>query len=370
MAGGIAHDFNNILTSVLGFANLAMLDVQTGTPMRHYLDQIETAAQRASELCQQLLAYSGRGKFTTDALNVSEVGLEMLHMLQVSISKKAELIKDLPGGLPMILADGTQIRQIIMNLITNASDALGDATGTIGLRTGHTLRPPMMSRENFLPEQCPGGYVFIEVKDSGCGMDEQTRSKIFDPFFSTKFTGRGLGLAATLGIVRGHQGAIEMHSRPGQGTTFRIYFPAIATQLSRENQEKSEREWRGSGTILVVDDEAQVRSFIRTTLEMFGFKVIQANDGRQAIAVFEQTHAQLSAVLLDLTMPYLSGEETLEHLQAIDDSIPVIISSGYNESDVAQRFSAGRIAGFIQKPYRPTALLDKLRSVVESPHQS
>ena len=353
LAGGIAHDFNNLLTGVLGNAQLALYDLPPVSPVRQYVEEIEEAAKRAAELCRQMLAYSGKGRFVVQPIDLSEVVEGMGHLLEVSISKKAALRHDLADGLPAITADATQIRQIILNLITNASEALGEHSGVISVITGVMDCGRDYFRSTYLDEELPEGrYVYIEVADTGCGMDQATCRKIFEPFFTTKFTGRGLGLAAALGIVRGHRGAIRVYSEPGEGTTFKVLFPALDQPATPHRGETEvTEELRGTGTALLVDDEEHVRKTGRHMLEHMGFTVLTAIDGREAVRVFREHADEIDCVLLDLTMPNMDGTEAFQELRRIREDVPVILASGYNEQDATQRFTGKGLAGFVRKPY-------------------
>jgi PAS domain S-box-containing protein len=368
LAGGVAHDFNNLLVSVLGHAGLALGRTPRDSASRKNLEQIEIAARRAAELTKQMLAYSGRGTFEVRPLDLSRLVEEMAHLLEVAISKKVKISYHFGANLPAIEADATQVRQLVMNLITNASEAIGDENGTITVTTGVMSAERAYLSETYLNEELPEGwYDYLEVSDTGCGLDKETQAKIFDPFFSTKFTGRGLGLASALGIVRGHRGAIKVYSEPGRGTTFKVLFP-ISAQAAREITVPaiSVEGWRGQGTILVVDDEEEVRVVTRSMLEEFGFTALLAADGRQGVELFRQHAGEIAAVLLDLTMPGLSGEETLQQLLQIQPEVRVILTSGYNELEATRRFAGQGIASFIQKPYQTLVLVQKMREVLES----
>ncbi len=367
LAGGIAHDFNNLLMGVLGNASLALVDLETGSAARECVQRIEIAAHRAADLTKQLLAYSGRGRFVVEPLNLSTVVQEMVHLLQTVISKKATLRLDFADNLPAIHADATQIRQVIMNLITNASDALGDGGGHIVLRTGvMQVDAGYLAGMYFEEDLEPGVLVFVEVSDTGCGMDADTRDKIFDPFFTTKFTGRGLGLAAVVGIVRGHRGAIKLYSEPGRGTCFKILFPrASASSPSKVPPADRIEAWQGSGGILVVDDEETVRSVARLVLERHGFAVMMATDGKEAVDAYRLQPDTIDLVILDMTMPRMGGEEAFRELRKINPDLRILLSSGYNEQETVHRFTGRSHAGFIQKPYTPTDLIERVRSILE-----
>lgn len=367
LAGGIAHDFNNLLMAILGNADLALQDLSEVSPARPMLEEIEIAARRAADLCRQMLAYSGKGRFVLMPINLSEVVSEMVHMLQVSVSKKAVLRFHCAETLPSIEADPTQIRQVIMNLIINASEAIGNRSGVISISTGAMECDRQYLTSTHLDESLPEGcYVYLEVTDTGSGMDAETQARIFDPFFTTKFTGRGLGLAAVLGIVRGHRGAIKVYSEPGRGTTFKILFPAIDLPPETIHPERFPGEhWCGTGTVLLVDDEETVRTLGKRMLERLGFDVLVACDGREALNLFAAHGEEIVCVILDLTMPHMDGEETFRELRRIRPNVRVVMSSGYNEQEIVQRFAGKSLAGFIQKPYQLARLAATLRNILE-----
>ncbi|MCP4684022.1 MAG: PAS domain S-box protein [bacterium] len=376
LAGGIAHDFNNILMAILGNAELALDELAPHSPARHNLEEIEKASKRAADLATQMLAYSGKGRFVIICIDLNELVDEMTHLLDVSISKKAELRFNLEEKLPGIDGDATQIRQIIMNLITNASEAIGDRNGVVALATSvidcdraylDAVDATFKSgSEEPLPE---GRYVCLEVADTGCGMDRATIARIFDPFFTTKFTGRGLGMSAVLGIVRGHRGAINIYSEVGRGTTFKVLLPASQAPINETSvqaQPKPTTEgWRGKGTVLVVDDEETVRNVGVQMLEHLGFEVLTAADGREAVDLFGERGDEIACVLLDLTMPNMDGEEAFGEMTRIRPDVNVILCSGYNEQEATQRFSGQGLASFLQKPYSFSTLKAKLMHILE-----
>ncbi|GAM09285.1 methyl sulfide methyltransferase-associated sensor [Geobacter sp. OR-1] len=364
LAGGIAHDFNNILTTIIGNAELALMRLNPESPVLENLQRIENAAARAADLARQMLAYSGKGKFVIEYIDLNRLVEEMGHMLEVSISKKAILRYHLTLPLPSVEADATQIRQIIMNLVINASEAIGDKSGVIAITTGCLNCNEEYLKEAWMPERIPeGNYVFLEVADTGCGMDKGTLGKIFDPFFTTKFTGRGLGMAAVLGIIRGHKGTIRVQSEPDKGSSFKVLFPICTQPAEQCHNEANDGLWQGSGTALLVDDEETVRDIGSEMLKELGFEVLTANDGREAITVFK-TRRDIGVVVLDLTMPHMDGEHCLLELQQLDPNVKVIISSGYNEHEINQRFAGKGMAGFIQKPYKLSELRDTLNSAL------
>ncbi|QVW34630.1 PAS domain S-box protein [Geobacter sulfurreducens] len=365
LAGGIAHDFNNILTAIVGNTDLALMRLNPESPVRDNLARIERAANRASDLAKQMLAYSGKGKFVIEPIDLNRLVEEMTHMLQVSISKKAVLRFNFADSLPTVDADATQLRQIIMNLVINASEAIADKSGVIAISTGCMQCDRKYLSNAWLNESIPEGlYVWLEVADTGCGMDRETVSKIFDPFFTTKFTGRGLGMAAVLGIVRGHKGAIRVYSEPGRGTTFKVLLPAgdKPKDLFNGDQQK-QAVWKGCGTVLLVDDEETVIGIGAEMLKELGFDVLTAMDGREALEVFAQHQEKICCIILDLTMPHLDGEQTFRELRQLKPDVKVIMSSGYNEQEINQRFAGKGLAGFIQKPYRLSMLKETIRNV-------
>jgi PAS domain S-box-containing protein len=376
LAGGIAHDFNNLLHVVLGNADIALSRLSLRSPAREPLEEVIRATIRAADLTRQMLAYSGKGAFVVRHLDLSQEVRELATLLRTAISKQASLVWELAPDLPAINADATQIRQIVMNLITNASDALGDAGGTITLRTG-VLSPEAVSdpsmgtlvQGNEAPPPSETPFVYLEVADNGGGMSPDTLSRIFDPFFSTKFSGRGLGLAAVMGIVQGHQGLIRIRTAPGEGTTFRVLFPAVAGSVREPEKLSATRsDWRGTGTVLVVEDEQDVREVADRILQDFGFDTLLAVDGRDALEQFERARSRVTAVLLDLSMPRMGGQEVFRRLRQMCPDLPVIIMSGYTEESVAAQFSASGAAltAFLQKPFLAEDLVDVLRRVVRS----
>lgn len=362
LAGGIAHDFNNILTAIIGNADLALMRLTPESPAVENLRRIHTAAARASDLARQMLAYSGKGRFVIEELDLNRLVQEMGHMLEVSISKKAALRYHCEENLPKITADATQIRQIIMNLVINASEAIGDQSGVISVSTSSLECSDAYLKETWLCDGLSSGlYVALEVADTGCGMSRETLEKIFDPFFTTKFTGRGLGMAAVQGIVRSHKGAIKVYSEPGKGSTFKLLFPVGNQQEALlDNFAGFGGDWQGSGNVLLVDDEEIVRELGSEMLTELGYQVVTAGDGREALELFK-TRTDISLVILDLTMPHMDGEQCFRALRQIDPGVKVILSSGFNEQEVSRKFIGKGLSGFIQKPYTLTSLRDVLR---------
>jgi len=381
LAGGIAHDFNNILMAILGNADLALSSMSPHAPARDHLGEIETSTRRAAALAKQMLAYSGRGQFVIEPIHLNEFVEEMVHMFEVTISKSAVLKFHLADDLPVFEGDATQIRQILMNLITNASEAIGERNGIIAFSTGamdcdreYLDSADAAVRVGLDEPLVEGKYVWFEVADTGCGMDRETLDWLFDPFFTTKFTGRGLGMAATLGIVRGHRGAIRIYSEPGEGTTIKVLLPAWDSDTlpatRSEGGEVDEEEWRGEGTILITDDEVTIRTVGRQMLENMGYRVLLAPDGRAALELLREHEDEIVCILLDLTMPHLDGAQTFREIRRIKPDAKIILSSGYNEQDATQRFAGRGLSGLLQMPYQSTALRAKLKEVVGSGHAS
>ena len=361
LGGGIAHDFNNLLMGMLGHADLALTQMNEGDPARKNVEEVVASAQRAADLANQLLAYSGEGKFVVETVNLSNVVKEMSSLLEVSISKKAVLEFQLEQDIPAIKCDTTQIRQVIMNLIVNASDALEDDSGSISIATGAVHRTAEDFADTYLGPKLPGGqYVYVRITDTGTGMDEDTRGRIFDPFFTTKFAGRGLGLAAVMGIVRGHSGAITLDSTAGKGTTFTVYLPSTDEHVQeRSGDREDDMVWKGSGCVLVADDEETVRDVAKMMLETIGFEAVTVEDGQAAVNAFRESPERFRAILLDLTMPKLSGVEAYHEIRKHDANIPIVLSSGYNKQDEIEHVPDSHPPMFLKKPYR----IDSIRSI-------
>lgn len=367
LAGGIAHDFNNLLVGMLGNASLALMDIEPATPLHEVVKDIETTALRAADLTKQMLAYSGRGRFVVRPVDLTALVEEMANLLQTVISKRARLCLELTRGLPHIEADATQLRQIVMNLITNASDALDGGTGQISVRTGVRDCDAAYLHSDFADDPAePGRYAWVEVQDTGHGMAAETVARIFEPFFSTKFTGRGLGLAATLGIVRGHRGAIKVCSTPGVGTVFRVLFPVSATAApTAEPCDEVADIVHGSGRVLVIDDDATVRLVAKHMLERRGYTVVLAVDGVDGLRTFTQERDQLAFAFVDLTMPRMGGEEVIREMQRQSPGFRTILMSGFSEQDLARKVTDERTCSFIQKPFRLEELDRVLRRTLK-----
>ena len=363
LAGGIAHDFNNILMAMMGHAELALMEISPMSAARNDITEIITASRRAAELCRQMLAYSGKASLSRERVDLGELIEEMAHLLKTSISKKALMKLNLARGLPPILADPSQLRQVVMNLIINASEAIGDATGVIGVSVGAArCDGAYLNQTELRDDLAPGLYVSLEVTDTGCGMDAETQARIFDPFFTTKFAGRGLGMAAVLGIVRAHKGALKVYSEPCRGTTVKFLFPAMEAggEEHAPDEAKSAGDWRGSGTVLLADDEETLRALGAQMMEMMGFTVLTAANGVEAVDIYRERGKEIGIVLLDLTMPRMDGMQALDELRRINPSVRVVLASGYSCEELAARFADRGLAGVLQKPYT----LGKLRELL------
>ena len=357
LAGGIAHDFNNLLAVIMSNIEIAILDVPTTSPVQKYLNNALLAGKRAAELTRQMLAYSGRGRFITSHVDVSNLVRGLSDLLKVSISKSVRLEFNLASQLPFIEVDATQIQQVLMNLVTNASEAIADKPGVVTIST--TVREcdgSYLAETRTSNKPRPGRYVVLEVSDTGCGMDDTVRAKLFDPFFTTKFVGRGLGMSAVLGIVQGHGGAIMVSSKPKKGTVISVVLPALKKEPAPAPADEplpfkspSQAAQSLSGTVLVVDDEAQVRSLMELLLKRMGLRVLNAGDGQEAVELCRQHADQISFVLMDLTMPKMDGCEALAEIRKIRQDIKVVLTSGY-ESDITGRHREQGFDAFIQKP--------------------
>jgi nitrogen-specific signal transduction histidine kinase len=366
LAGGIAHDFNNLLTSILGNCNLASMVLPADSAALPYLDQIEKATMRAADLSRQMLAYAGKGKVAILRVDMNRLVREMTELLSVSLSKKALIRYDLSPVLPEIMADPTQMQQVVMNLVTNASEAIPEGVnGSITLRTGEMMVEKTYIQVTSLPVGLnPGRYVTLEVSDTGCGMTPEVITRIFDPFFTTKFTGRGLGLSALLGIVRSHGGGLKVYSEPGKGTSMKVFLPS-ADAVGAEGAPAGPPPWRGGGTLLVVDDETDARAVARAMGTHLGFQVVEASDGEEAVAIFQRRPGEFAMVLMDLTMPRMDGREAFLRMREIDPKVPVVLTSGFSENDVLIDFAGRGLAGFLPKPYQRSQFEQILRQAME-----
>ncbi len=373
LAGGVAHGFNNLLVGMLAHANLVSRELPPGSPARESVRQIEIAARAAGDLSRQMLAYAGKATVTRERTQLSALVEEMARLLEISLSRKCILKYRFANELPPVEVDRAQVRQVVLNLIGNASEAIGDEVGMISLSTGTRSCDRAFLHEWSLGEDLPAGtYVWVEVEDSGHGMPPEVLSRLFDPFFSTKHPGRGLGLAAVLGIVRSQRGAIEVRSEPGKGSAFRVYLPAVKGDLAPKNgltptalPRPPPQDWKTKGVALVADDEAIVRAAAKGILSRIGFKVLVSSDGQETVEQFKAHADEISLVLLDVNMPRLSGVDALREIVALRPNVKVILSSGYSEEDAMRMAKGLPIAEFAQKPYGVDELIALVKKVVE-----
>lgn len=361
LAGGIAHDFNNILTGILGNASFVLETLPKNDPNRNLLSEVVTAGERAADLTRQMLAFAGKGQFVVEPVDFSRSIQEVSELLAATLPKPVRLDLRLGSQLATVEADSRQLQQLVFNLVLNAGEAIGERPGRVTIETGVRDLPEGLPAQPPFGRLNPGRYVFASVQDTGAGIDPATRPRIFDPFFSTKFTGRGLGLAAAMGIVRAHHGAIHVESEPGRGSRFEILLPAMRTRAIPMPAASTDVVSR---TILVVDDEEVVRRTTQAVLERKGFRVLLAEDGQRAVDILRDRAAEISLVLLDLTMPVMGGEEAARYMRAIRHDLPILVSSGFNETEVLRRFAGLRVAGYLRKPYTSATLIDRIQSLV------
>jgi DNA-binding response OmpR family regulator/two-component sensor histidine kinase len=361
LAGGIAHDFNNLLTGILGNASLLLDELPSQSANFEMAQEIVKASESAADLTRQLLAYAGKGRFVMQMVNLSDQIVSSRALLTRLISRNVELEFQLSPDLPALEADATQLQQIVMNLVINAAESYGER---VQGRVTVTTCVEQIDAGN--PEIEPGRYVMLSVQDFGSGMSPEVRARIFDPFFTTKFTGRGLGLSAVHGIMRAHHGHLRLDSAPGEGTMFRLYFP-IVTLATPDAQDVHDTPLvSGEGSILVIDDEATVRNFAEAALTKMGYSVITAENGEAGLQIIQQEGGNLKAVLLDLAMPVMDGEEALQQIRQLTPSLPVLISTGFSLSSEYERLSQKGATAFLSKPFTVGQLstaLQKLQSV-------
>jgi PAS domain S-box-containing protein len=359
LSGGIAHDFNNILAIIMGNCSLAKKDAENTA---NYIPEIEKATDRAAALCRQMLTYAGKAQLTKSQVNLWVLVDEMITMLKATLPQNVIIYSDLQADFPHIHGDASQIRQIVMNLVINASEAIGEAQGEIRVSMVNT-RLMVRQEKDYHGKEIPiGDYVCLEVTDTGCGMDEETRWRIFEPFYTTKFTGRGLGMSAVLGIISAHQGALQLYSQVGQGTTFKVYLPSDHAGVKSDIETDSVAPWHGSGTVLLVEDEEMVRSVANALLEMLGFTVIEASNGKEALEQYQNNASDITLVVTDIGMPVMDGYTLIRELKRLNPGLPIIVSSGFGDTVVTTRIAKEDIAGLISKPYN----FDRLKGVVKS----
>lgn len=364
LAGGIAHDFNNILTIIMGYCYVLKDDIDPVSTDADYVQRIEDAANRAADLCQQMLSYAGKNELRHSQINMCSLLDEMVKMLHSGIKKNVAIELELPDIL-LIVADNSQIQQVVMNLIINAAEAIGENNGTIRIALEETELLAGQSGRDFTGKTIPAGrYVCLEVSDDGCGMDEETQGRVFEPFYTTKFAGRGLGMSATLGIIKSHDGVLQMASSLGTGTTFRVYLPLPAAPAvsdpADDKPAEDEAAARAAGTILLVDDEEALRVVGPIRLRKIGFSAITAATGIEALSIYRRQGEEIVLILLDLLMPEMGGIETYYRLREISMTIPIVFCSGCSITELSPDILADERTGFLKKPYKP----DQLRRVL------
>ena len=368
LAGGIAHDFNNILMGVLGYTSLILSEASIPDHVREFAEMIELSAQRAADLSHQMLAYTGCGFLSMETLNLTRMVENIKPLIEASVPEKVRLAYDLDYRILPVKADPAKVKQVLMNFVTNASEAMTNGSGTIAISNGTEYCDGAVFSETF-PDVGPrtGSFSYIEVSDNGCGMDAETRKKIFDPFFTTKFPGRGLGLAASIGIIRGHSGAVSVKSKPSEGTTIRAYFPVVENVLEEGRTKEEERpgfEFQDSRTVLLIDDEEVVRNVGKSLLSTLGLKTLTAESGEEGVLLFKNMSEHIDLCIVDLTMPGMNGEDVFHEIRKAEKNAKVVLSSAYNAEDILEKLSEKGLAGFLRKPYKLSTLRDELRRII------
>jgi PAS domain S-box-containing protein len=367
LAGGVAHDFNNLLTGIIGSLELATLGLPADSPAREDIENARRASRRAAELSRKMLSYSGKGRFVIQRLELCEVVRGNERLMLAALAPGTRLDLRLCSEPCSVEADKDQVEQALLALVSNAAEAIGERQGVIRLSTGVVdCDQRYLGASRIDPKPAPGRFAYIEIADTGCGMDEATLDKVFDPFFSTKFAGRGLGLPVVLGIARGHKGAILVDSTPGNGTRVRVLWPSIAAGTSNAQPavQPAPQLVAARATVLVVDDEDAVREPCLQLVRRLGFDTLAASDGLQGLALVRKHGDEIACVLLDLTMPGMDGVATLLMMRRLRPGLRVILSSGYGEQDVMERFGVERPDAFLQKPYAGEDLRKALASVL------
>ncbi|MFL5493859.1 MAG: response regulator [Gemmatimonadales bacterium] len=364
LAGGVAHDFNNLLTCIVGNTGLSLQMLGSSGEVPPLLQEVLQASERAADLTRQLLAYAGMGRYIVAPVDLSELLPDVAGTIRPSVPDRVQLLFQVEELCPPVEADACQLRQLITNLVHNGAEAIGIRAGTVTIRVTMEEVSEITPGFQISPQSFrPGVYLSLSVTDTGGGMDAATVERIFDPFFTTKFPGRGLGLPEVQGIVRGHQGALEVHSVPGQGTTVRVLFP-IAGEAAIGREDQAPVPGRGEGTILVVDDEAEVRSTIRHMLEAYGFTIAVAGNGEEAVDRLAHLGGEVELVLLDMLMPGMTGEETLLRLRQIRPDVRVMVMSGYGQLEAMRRFANTSVTDFLAKPFTPERLAAGVRQAL------
>lgn len=375
LAGSIAHDFNNLLVGIVGNTDLAMMELHPEHPAQKYLEEVIKISKKMTHISNQLLAYSGKARTCVKEISLAELIKNMETLIELSVlSKKIALKFDLEENVPLISADPLYVQQVVIDLVANSAEAIGDKTGTISIVVRSMFCDRKYFENTYFGQDNPEGtYVYLEVVDTGPGIPEDVKHRMFEPFYTTKSFGRGLGLSAVAGIVKMHKGAIKVYTEPGKGTSIKVFFPALGEKKNVHESvvpKEADIHWSKDGAetkralILVVDDEPMVRQTVKNMIELGGYEVITVEDGEKAIEVYKAYMDKISLVLLDMTMPVYDGEETFRELRRINPNVKVILSSGYSEQDIMDRFVGKGLAGFIQKPYVLSNLLETIRSVL------
>jgi nitrogen-specific signal transduction histidine kinase/CheY-like chemotaxis protein len=368
LAGGIAHDFNNLLVGIVSNVELALEDLGPASPVSPMLDDIRATAHGAADLCRQMLACAGRGETVAKPVDLSTLVRNTVKLAGTSISSQARIDLNLDNNLPRVRADQTQIQQVAMNLIINAAEALDDGGGTVWVSTGSTVLGVEHHAPALVGESIPAGvYAYLEVKDDGCGMDETTTRRLFEPFLTTKFIGRGLGLSALLGIVRGHGGAVTLDSEVGVGTTFKVLLPLGETVETQGVPKRTNGALHASGKILVVDDDDQVRRLTAAVVRRLGFGALTAASGPKALALLEERSHEVCLVILDLVMPGMGGEATFDAIRKLDNAMKVVVSSGYGEGAEFDRMLGKGLSAVLRKPFGVAELKHVIRDTLALP---
>ncbi len=350
LAGGIAHDFNNLLTGIIGNVELMREDLPAEHQVSSSLEMIEQASYRAAELCSQMLAYAGKGRFEKSSCSLNDLIQRTLSLVQHSLDKRINVHLDLDHSLPNVFVDSIQIQQIIMNLVINAGDAMEGKSGEISIQTRSVLGESMENDQEGVGHQPEGSYVHFKISDTGCGMSEETLKRIYEPFFSTKFTGRGLGLSAVLGIIKGHDGFLKVYSKPGEGTAFDVYLPSVKGESLATRNTRRFEPWMGEGTVLLVEDERFIREIASRRLKNLGFEVLEAEDGLAGWELYLRFKDQIRFVITDLTMPKMNGVEFLGKLREIDSTIPCIVMSAYSLEEIGKYSNLNSQVYYLKKP--------------------
>jgi PAS domain S-box-containing protein len=365
MAGGIAHDFNNLLWAISGNAELARDRVPPESPAQENLTRIESAAFRAADLARQMLAFAGRAPFVIRPLDLGTILKGVEEILRAAIPRTIRLDFLVEEGIPEVKGDEGHIQQALSNLLTNAAEAVGEAGGCVRVKVYQAIVDETVLRD-LVPGSAlsEGTSVCIEIQDEGPGMDPETLAKVFDPFFTTRSTGRGLGLSATLGIMKAHGGGIALESSVGRGTSVRLYFPTLCESPQEHLKEPFAPQGARGGTILLAEDEEILRELTVEALEPAGFRVITAEDGLRALEIFEAHASEISIVVMDLNMPRMGGLEAFRRLRALDPAVKVILCSGFAEEEIGEWKDDLRPDGFLHKPYRLRDLIRMVGSLI------